>query len=249
MNNSRNEMICANGIWVYVSALSALFILGGFIPPPSPDLPASEIARIFSPDNTPVRVGALIAMLGSCVFALPMLAIGAQLRRMEGPNPVMANLNNSMATLTCVANMLPCFLWLAISYKPTPPDVMVVLNDLAWFMFIGGICTQILLNFAQGVCILNDKSGLNIYPRWLGYLNLFLIMTFLPDVLLPMFTTGPFTYAGPLGFWVPAIGYLTWLWVNYFFTVKAIKRQAAEARSGVVNGTPGSADATFVAAT
>ena len=231
MNNSRNEMICANGIWVFVSALSAVFLLGGFLPPPSPDLPASEIARIFSPDNTAVRVAVLIGMLGSCTFALPMMAIGAQLRRMEGPNPVMSSLNHSMATLTCVANMLPCFLWLAISYKPTPPDVMVVLNDLAWFMFIGGICTQIVLNFAQGMCILNDKSGLNIYPRWLGYLNLFLIMTFIPDVLLPVFTKGPFTYSGALGFWVPAVGYLTWLWVHYFFTVKAIKRQAAEAMS------------------
>ena len=234
MDNSRNEMICANGIWLFVPSLCiGVFLMAGFLPPPSPNLPASELAKIFAPGNFMLRAGMLIAMLGSCTFALPMMAVGAQLRRIEGPNPVLANLNNSMATLTCVANMLPCFLWLAISYKPTPPDVIVVLNDLAWFMFIGGICTQILLNAAQGICILSDKSGLDIYPRWLGYMNLFLIISFLPDVALPLFTTGPFTYSGILGFWVPAIGYFVWLWSNYIFTVKAIRRQSKEASSGV----------------
>ncbi|WP_422785783.1 hypothetical protein [Rhizorhabdus argentea] len=232
MDNSRNELLCANSIWVFVPMLCVgVFLMAGFLPPPSPSMGPHEVAKIFSPDNVMMRAGIMLAMLGSCTFLLPMLAIGAQLRRMEGPNPILSNANDSVAALCCVCNMVPCFLWLAASYRSNiSPDVITVMNDLAWFIFIGGIATQILLNLVQGICILNDRSGLDIYPRWLGYWNILLVLTFLPDVLLPFFRTGPFTYSGVLGFWVPAFGYFTWMSLNYWFTVRAIRRQSESAR-------------------
>ncbi|MEJ7932851.1 hypothetical protein WG907_01095 [Sphingobium sp. AN558] len=190
-----------------------------------------EIAKVFSPDNVMMRAGILLALLGSCIFAFPMAAIAAQLRRMEGPNSVLSNLFNVMAALTCVCNFLPCAIWLAVSYRPDIlPDAKVIFIDLAWFMFIGGIWTQIPLNLIQAIGILGNKSGQEIYPRWLGYWNILLVLTFLPDILLPVFQTGPFTYSGPLGFWVPATGYFIWMWLNYGFTLRAILRQRAVAR-------------------
>lgn len=229
MDNSKNELICINTIWVFVPTLAiGIFLIAGFLPPPSPNLSPSEVAQIFSPDNVMMRTGVMLALLGSCLFAFPMMAIGAQLRRIEGPNHTLSDLNNILAGVVCVTNFLPCVIWLAIAYRSNiSPDVIAVFNDLAWFMFIGGIFAQIPLNIVQGVCILNDRSGLDIYPRWLGFWNILLVLTFIPDVLLPFFRTGPFTYNGALGFWVPATGYFIWLWLNYGYTLRAIRRQRA----------------------
>lgn len=50
-----------------------------------------------------------------------------------------------------------------------------------------------------------------MYPRWLGYANVFIALSFVPDLLLGFFTSGPFACQGLLAFWIPAVTYGIWL--------------------------------------
>jgi hypothetical protein len=49
-------------------------------------------------------------------------------------------------------------------------------------------------NFAIGTAILSDRS--NILPRWVGYMNFWVALSFVPDVLAYFFKAGPFSWRG-----------------------------------------------------
>lgn len=55
--NTRNHLICAHSTVVLVGfTLLGLFLLPGWLPPPSPALPADEVVALFA-DNTQLRKG------------------------------------------------------------------------------------------------------------------------------------------------------------------------------------------------
>jgi hypothetical protein len=227
--NTRNQLICAHTTPVImVMTLIGLFLLPGWLPPPPPTLPADALVQMFS-GNTRLRIGMELLMLSSPLFIGISVAIAAQLRRIEGPHHVLADLQLMASVLGVIAVELPAFFWLAISYRPgTPAAIIMVFNDLSWFMIIGGIGTAILQNLCVGICILNDTTGKHIYPRWLGFWSIWLGLADLPGALIPFFQTGPFTWTGLLGFWVVVTAFFTWLVLIYVYTVIAINRQARE---------------------
>jgi len=227
--NRRNQLICAHTTPVIMlMTLIGLFLLPGWLPPPSPSLPPDAVVAMFT-GNTRLRIGMELLMLSSSLFVGISVAIAAQLRRIEGPNHVLADLQLMASVLGVVAVELPAFFWLAISYRPgTPADVIMVLNDVSWFMIIGGVGTAMLQNLAIAVCILNDDTGLNIYPRWLGFLSIWLALADLPGALIPFFKAGPFTWTGLFGFWVVVTAFFTWLVLMYVYTVIAINKQSRE---------------------
>ena len=63
------------------------------------------------------------------------------------------------------------FLWFAAAFRPgiMPPAVVQSLNDLGWLCFVGLYPPAVLQCIALGICILSQKPGTMIYPRWLGY--------------------------------------------------------------------------------
>jgi hypothetical protein len=224
--NRRNQRICAHtmpaiGVLTYIG----LFLLPGWLPPPSPALPADQVARMFA-NNTRLRIGLELLMLAAPLFLGVSCSLAAQMRRMEGRNHVLADFQLCISAIGIIAVELPAFFWLAISYRPNiDPAIISVFNDLSWFMIIGGVGTAIWTNVAVGLCVLGDESGLNIYPRWFGYWSFWLVLADLPGAFIPFCKTGPFTWTGILGFWVLVTGFFVWLMLAYVLTLRAINAE------------------------
>ena len=53
----------------------------------------------------------------------------------------------------------------------------------------------------------------------------------MPGVIIPFVKQGAFAWSGVFGFWVVAIGFFSWVLVNYVMTVKAIKGQLSSMTS------------------
>jgi hypothetical protein len=103
-----------------------------------------------------------------------------------------------------------------------------VVDNLAFFLLLAAYSPAVLQNAAIGLCIIGGREDApQPYPRWLGYANLWLAITLLPGILVPFFTSGPFTYAGLFGFWLVATGFFAWTILMWWYTVRAIKQQAA----------------------
>lgn len=222
--NRTNQLLCAHIMWVFIVLVGGAFLVAGWVPPPSPDMSRSEIADIFR-DSDNVRVAAAMFFFGSCLFVAPCVAITTQMRRIEGPNHTLANLQMVSAAIGVLAIQIPAALWLAISYRDgTAEAVVVTLNDVAWFFLLGAVGSAVMQNLSIGACILGTDGS--VYPRWLGYANFWLMTGLMFGVFIPFFKTGPLAWNGVIGFWVVAIAFFAWAILMWLFTVRAIKAQA-----------------------
>jgi hypothetical protein len=228
--NTRNQLFCAHlaipfAIFVGVGG----FVLTGWLPPPSPGLSVQDTARIFT-DNTAMRIGVSFMALGAPLFLGPAVAFACQLRRIEGKFAVLSNLQMLGGAVGVLAIQFPAYFWLVISYRPDiPADIVAIVNNLAFFLLLAAYSPAVVQNVAIGLCILGAEDGApQVYPRWLGYANLWLAVTLLPGAVVPFFRTGPFTYGGIFGFWLVAVGFFVWVILMWWFTVTAIREQARE---------------------
>ncbi|MET0656981.1 MAG: hypothetical protein ABW110_02340, partial [Steroidobacteraceae bacterium] len=191
----------------------------------SPALSTTDIAALFE-DNTRLRIGMAIVAFVSPLFMGLAAPIGVQLRRIEGQHHVFSNLQLCSAAVGVLALQFPGLFWLAASYRPgIDPDVVATFSDVSWFLILGGVAPAIAQNLCIAGAILLAEKPHDVFPRWLGFFNLWIALTFVPDVMLPFFKTGPFAWNGLFGFWVVAIGFATWILVQYGCTLQAIRRQ------------------------
>jgi len=75
---------------------------------------------------------------------------------------------------------------------------------------------------AQLVAVLIDKRPRPVFPRWLGYVNIWLALMFTPASFLVFFKTGPLAWNGVLVWWVPVTAFLLWFVPNFVFLLKAV---------------------------
>lgn len=228
--NTRNQLILTHSAVVMaLMVFVGSFVLPGWLPPPSPSLTPDELAAIFTPDNYRMRIGILLLCFVSPLVVAFAAVIATQLKRIEGKHHVMANLQYVSAAAGLCLFLVPGFIWLAISYRSgNNPEIIMVLNDLAWFMFLAGAAPTILQWLCIGLAIIGDKSATPIYPRWLAYLNFWLAFGAVSGQLIPFVKSGPFAYNGLFGFWSVAAVFFIWVSCTYWYTLRAVRNQAAE---------------------
>ncbi len=199
------------------------FVIAGFFPPPSPNQSAAEVAAMIDRDRTSIRIGIIIC-LASCPLLMPFLAsFTIQMRRIEGARPILAYTQLALGALATIEFVIPYVFMLASTYRPDQhPDVTRALFDLSWFFFLGVVCTFVLQLAVFGVAVLSDRHRPPIFPRWLGYLNLWLAMAFTPASFLVFFKTGPLAWNGALVWWVPVFAFLLWFLPNLVYLLRAV---------------------------
>ena len=71
-------------------------------------------------------------------------------------------------------------------------DSTLLLNDMTWIFLVVPWPPFTMQNFAFAFVILSDTRTTPLFPRWLGYLNIWAPIIFTPGVILPFFKSGPF---------------------------------------------------------
>ena len=228
--NTRNQLILTHSaIPMALIIFIGSFVMTGWLPPPSPSLTPEEFAKIFTPDNDMLRVGVLLMCVFCSLVVAFSAAIATQLKRIEGKFHVLANLQLIAQAAGLCLFLVPGFIWLAISYRAgTNPEIIMVLNDLAWFMFLAGSGPTILQWLCIGLAVIGDKSAEPIYPRWFAFLNFWLALGATAGLVIPFVKTGPFAYNGLFGFWVVATVFFIWVSSAYWCTLQAVKKQAIQ---------------------
>lgn len=208
--SKRIQLLCAWSGPATVVIVSIGFLLAGVLPTPlGPNSSTQEVVEFYSHD-TRVPAGLVIASLGVCLV-FPLIAlIGVYLARMEGRTTILTFLQLITGAATGVFLLIPLLLMAAIPFRPDrTPEVTITLNDIAWLLFITPIAPFIIQNIASGTAILSDARGL--LPRWVGYLNYGIAVSFLPDVLAFFFHSGPFAWRGIFVFWLAFVAYAVFL--------------------------------------
>lgn len=229
--NKTSQLLCAHTGWLVLILMGlSLFNIAGWFPLIPPSLVGDDLARMFDHDRTRIRIAMLVLQLSGVFWWSFSAAISTQMRRIEGALvPVMSQTQLSAATGTAMIIMLPAIFWLVAAYRPdAKPEIVQAFNDLAWIGFIGFYAPIVLQTLSVAVCILTDEGGNKVYPRWLGFANLWAAILFLPGALVPLFHDGPFAWNGLIAFWMVGVVFASWIITMWWMTVKAIRRQAAE---------------------
>ncbi|MFW2828709.1 hypothetical protein [Sphingomonas sp. ID0503] len=211
---------------VLVGSLALSFWLMGFLPPPSPALPAEAIKAIFVERALQIRIGTAIECLGFTCYLTWACAIAMVLRFMERGLPVLTLVSVANAGAGVVFFLIMPFTWATLAYRAPDLDAwfIQVMNDWTWFTFILSWPPFAVFMVMIGIAILRDHNVPRLMPRWVAMYNFWCALTISPAALIEFFKTGPFTYAGLIDFWFIFAVFFGWMVTMTFVTVRACSR-------------------------
>jgi hypothetical protein len=227
--NARNQRLCVWSSAVMIAFMLAGLLVAGFLPLPKPSMTATEVAGLISDHTVRIRLGMLLVAIGA-VFLGPFTSeIAVQMRRIEGAHAPMTLLQFGLGVLFVFEFILPCFVCLAATYRPErSPEITQALFDLCWLMFVGVVSTAVLECVAIAVVFLGDKREQPIFPRWVGWFNVWSALIFGFGGLCAFFKSGPLAWNGVLAFWIPLSIFGAWMGVMIWSVLQAVARQERE---------------------
>ena len=218
---------CAIGYVVFVFAGWA-GVAGLLFPPTPPSNNAEQIWALYQADYTKIRIGMVLVMIAALVM-IPFTAVMSQyIARIEDGAGVLTYSFLLGAAGNMVLTFYPAIWWLVAAFRPErSQELIYLMNDMAWLQFLGGVTLYLAMPFAVAVTAFCDKSANPVFPRWSGFVNIWLVVILIPDQLLFFFHTGPFAWNGLFGLWLPVAGFSGFWLVNFYCLRKAILRERA----------------------
>jgi hypothetical protein len=205
----------------FVLLLFPSIIMIGLLPPMSPMRTAEQVAQFWSTNTGLKRVG-LVIMLAAAGLQAPFGAlIAVRIRQMEGGRYSALAYTQLVGTgLAVVAILMPTFAFAAASYRPErDPQITQALNDLGWLPFVMNWPAATIQCLVIGFAIFGAAK--EVWPRWLGYFNVWCAFIFAAGGLVVLFKDGVFAWNGLLAFWLVAVFFGVWflvmswqLWVS-----------------------------------
>ncbi len=223
MNRTVHKFCAWSGIPMIVLMGIGFVLLAGFIPAPSPGQSVGETAQLIIGDRSSIRWG-MIIMLAGVPLLMPLFTeIAIQMARIEGRYPALAMLEFSLGALLLLLFIFPVMFWQIAAYRvDRQPELIQLLNDMAWIPFLAATSTVVLQLTCYGIAILLDKRERPIFPRWLGYFQIWVAMMFTPATFVVFFLDGPLAWNGIFAFYLPLGVFGAWLIVNSIYLSKAV---------------------------
>jgi hypothetical protein len=152
------------------------------------------------------------------------------MRRIEGPEGMLAQLEMMGATITCAPIIIACGVWLAaaIEAPQLSKEIVHLLYWLGWMIIDLAYMVTTFQIFAVSMVFLRDRREKPLVPAWLCWWGFVTCAAFFPVSLVPFCKTGPFAFHGMFNFW---IAFFTWyIWVSGVSTyvIKAVTRLQQE---------------------
>lgn len=229
--NRKGEMLCAwTGPLTVVLFFIGWAIFAGWIPPPTPSMTPDQVAAVYQDRTVPIRAGMMIMMYSGPLYGVFSAIIMIYMLRMKGPSPALAYGQLTAGTATILFLIVPAQIYGATVFRPDrAADITYFGNDLGWFMFDMVNSTLITQYLTLGLAVLFDDSARPAFPRWFGYFNFWSALLLIPASLITFFKTGPFCWAGILGFYLGVVIFTAWCLVTFWLLVQAIKNQPTTA--------------------
>jgi hypothetical protein len=141
----------------------------------------------------------------------------------------MAYLQLGMGVLGTAFFTIPTVFWMAAAFEPyRNPEITQALHVAGWLPLVALVFPAIVQNTAIAVATFTDTRPEPVFPRWVGYFNIWVAVLFLPSLLVMFFKTGPFAFNGILTFWLAANVFTIWLVTMVVVARRAIAQQERE---------------------
>ncbi len=224
MNTTIMRAFLWSGVVLVVALILAQGIIMGFVPGPSPALSPEEIAKIFIERKSSILIGCLLQIICWSFYATWAIPIIMFIRRTERSYPIL-----TYASLVNVGGGWVFFIlipmtWAVIAFRAEslPPIVIQVMNDWVWFDWLYTWPSFSVWMVIIAVAVFCDHNEQKLYPRWVGFFNLWCALLIFPAGLIGFFKTGPFAYNGFISFWFAVFVFFGWMVTMTVVTFQAI---------------------------
>ncbi len=164
-------------------------------------------------------------------LALPWgVALVSRVRLAErGRLPILTFIQLGAVVVANAQLVIMSVLWALAAFRAgeTTPWITQAFNDTAWFMmlFLFVPVTSWVLAFA--VHVFQDVSSTPTYPRWIGYLSLWVAVVQAPGPILVFFKQGVFAWSGLVPLYMPFGAFFVWFGVVSVYTIQDARRAIA----------------------
>jgi hypothetical protein len=169
-------------------------------------------------------------MFASALLVPFAAVISAQMKRIEGARATLPGTQLVSAGLLSLEFILPLMVWQTAAYRieNQSPQIVQMLNDMGWIMFVGVISSAVVQFASIGFAILVDQREDPVFPRWAGFFNLFVAFLVSPAGIIVFFKHGPFAWNGLFSFFLPLTVFAIWIAVMVVVLFASIKQEAGE---------------------
>jgi hypothetical protein len=228
--NTRGQRIL---LWTTPPA-AALLLLGYllfpiFSPPLSPSLTPEEVAAFFR-DNTTGILGVVILCNLLAASLVPLFAVTAvQISRTGTSSSVFTYAYIICVGIGTTAFILADYCWGVAAFRPDrDPQLISLLNDMAWFFFIAPVGTIIVQNICLAVSIYLDARPDPIFPRWMAHFSVVIAVLLIPSAFSILYKSGPLAWNGAVSFTLRLVVLATFVVVTFFVLLRVVNRQGSE---------------------
>ncbi|MGW0160694.1 hypothetical protein ACWDUN_15420 [Mycobacterium sp. NPDC003323] len=213
----------------------AFLLFPVFAPPLSPTMTPEEVAAFFRDHNTGILGVVILCNLiaGSLVPLFAVIAV--QISRTATSSSVF-----SYAYIICVgvgttAFILADYCWGVAAFRPDrDPQLISLLNDMAWFFFIAPVGTIVVQNLCLAVSSYLDERAEPVFPRWVAHFNVATALLLIPGAFSVLFTSGPLAWDGTVSFTLRIAVLAAYLIVMFPVLLRIVDRQARDCEHEVL---------------
>jgi hypothetical protein len=154
-----------------------------------------------------------------------------QMARMQPQRPVLAMGQLIIGAAGGVFLTLSSIFLLLATFRPdrAPADTQMI-NDFGWITLFITVPIFSAQAGLIGVSVLRRDPPVQVYPRWYGFLNVWVAILFIPGLLIPLFKNGPFAWQGALVFWLGFTVFFIWILAMVYVIRDAALKEAEEHR-------------------
>jgi hypothetical protein len=205
-----------------VTVLLGWMVLAGFLPPPAPSLSRAEAIEVWRDHTNVKRLGLILCVWGGTLYVTFSMAVYYALRR--SGQRILAGAQAALGVFGTVFFTLNFFVLSMVPFRlDTDPEGIQPLHDLGFAMTFSPVPP---FTFQYLLIALAILQGSDVFPRWVGYVNVFCAVLLIPPCLIPMFRTGPLAWNGLFSFWIPVIEFTAWFFVMFWAMNSSLTRQA-----------------------
>lgn len=228
--NVKTQLI---GLWMApvfgTILLLAFVVFPGVIPPISPTMPAGEVASFYREHAAAIRFSMITFNLCGVMLLPFFMVIVVQMKRMRTQSHVFAYCYLTAAVSGATLYALSAIYYLVAAFRPDrSPELVMLLNDMAWIIFIAPVGMLVGQNLLLALAVYFDDGPNAVFGRWVGHFSLVTALLMAPAVCAAVFQTGPLAWDGVVSFYFRNGAFALFVVVMFFVLRGAIHRQAAE---------------------
>jgi hypothetical protein len=218
---------------LFVALVGLGLLEARLVPPPAATEGPARIADFYRVHASQLRLGMLLAAIGTG-FGVPFIvALTRQLRRGSRETALLADIQLVSGAVVLVGILIPVVLIATAAFRPgRSPALIQLLNDVAFTMLLWSFMPATVEAAVVGFVVLADRSRSSMFPRWTGYFDIGVATIYVLGAPTLFVKKGAFGWDGVLAFWLVFIAFGLWVLVTLAMMLRASGRRQVDSLTG-----------------